>query len=188
MNQLLTQSHESQLIRRAAQGDVDAFETLAEQHRGTLRSLALRMLRNADDAADAVQETLVKAFRGIKDFDPERPLRPWLCRICSNCCVDSVRSRRREPNSLSDREQLISDGSNLSNETEERFEQEAVFDAVKRLPGIYRQILLMRHVNQMDVIEIAEELKKPEGTVKSWLFRARALLKRDLQLALISPN
>src|SRR5579885_3459425 len=89
-------SWESHLIARAAEGEAVAFELLADLHRSALYSLAFKMLRNADDANDAVQETILKAFRAIKEFDPERPLRPWLCRICSNCCVDIVRSRKRD--------------------------------------------------------------------------------------------
>ena len=87
---------ESHLIVRASEGDEVAFELISDTYRPILSSLAMRMLRNPDDASDAVQETLVKAFRALKDFDPERPLKPWLCRICANCCVDAVRTRRRE--------------------------------------------------------------------------------------------
>ncbi|HZH98430.1 MAG TPA: sigma-70 family RNA polymerase sigma factor, partial [Fimbriimonadaceae bacterium] len=62
--------------------------------------------------------------------------------------------------------------------------QKAVLEAVGKLPEKYRQIIMMRHMEHMDVTEIAEKLSKPEGTIKSWLFRARAMLKKDLQVAL----
>jgi RNA polymerase sigma-70 factor (ECF subfamily) len=179
-------SWEANLIRRASLGEAVAFDLLAEIYRPTLQSLALRMLRNMDDARDAVQETLVKAYRAIKDFDPERPIKPWLCRICANCCVDAVRSRKKEPESLDQHEYMLADPSEaVEEQAAGSFRQRVILDAIAQLPEKYRSILLMRHFKHMDVNEIASALNKPEGTIKSWLFRARALLKKDLSLALV---
>jgi RNA polymerase sigma-70 factor, ECF subfamily len=178
-------SWESHLIVRAAEGDEVAFELLSDMYRPVLMSLALRMLRNADDAHDAVQDTLVKAYRAIKDFDPERPLKPWLCRICQNCCVDAVRLRRRDGDPLEQHEYMLMDESSDVNESATGAIREGqVLEAIGRLPEKYRSIIMMRHFRHMDVNEIAAALDRPEGTIKSWLFRARALLKKDLQLAM----
>lgn len=183
MKQDTFESWESQLIRRATAGEVAAFEQLAERHRSALRSLALRMLRNSDDANDVVQDTLVKAFRAIKEFDPTRPIRPWLCRICTNCCVDAVRQRKRDGDSLDAHEYILVDESQESaDETAGlSIERGQVMRAVQKLPENYRRIILMRHFDHMDVNEIADALDKPEGTIKSWLFRARALLRKELE-------
>lgn len=181
-NRILT--WEAHLVHKASTGEVVAFDLLTDLYRPVLQNLAYRMLRNTDDAKDAVQETFVKAFRAIKDFDPQRPIKPWLCRICSNCCVDAVRNRK-ESSQLELHEYMLEDPSvNLEEQTEEQLSSEAVMEAIGRLPDKYRKILFMRHFKHMDVTEIAAELNKPEGTVKSWLFRARALLKKDLKLAL----
>jgi RNA polymerase sigma-70 factor (ECF subfamily) len=177
-------SWESHLIIRASEGDKVAFELLNDLYRPILMSLAMRMLRDADDAHDAVQETLIKAFRAIKDFDPERPLKPWLCRICANCCVDTVRNRKRGGDSLDQHEYMLEDGDDVDAQASGSIRHSQVIEAVERLPEKYRRIIHMRHFRHMDVNEIAIELNKPEGTIKSWLFRARALLKKDLQLAL----
>ena len=80
MNHNRVLSWEAHLIQRASAGETVAFELLSDLYRNTLHSLAMRMLRNGDDANDAVQDALVKAFRHIKEFDPERPIKPWLCR------------------------------------------------------------------------------------------------------------
>lgn len=176
---------ETHLVERAKQGEAIAFELIADEFRPALMSLAVRMLRNVDDAKDVVQETLIKAFRAIKDFDASRPLKPWLCRICSNCCVDAVRNRKREGESLDAHEYMLADPTqNLEDRAIRAMHQRLVIDAVSRLPEKYRKIVFMRHFRHMDVNEIADALRKPEGTIKSWLFRARALLKRDLQVAL----
>lgn len=176
---------ESHLVHRATEGEVVAFDLLADQYRPTLHSLAFRMLRNSDDAKDAVQETLIKALRAIGEFDPTRPIKPWLCRICANCCVDIVRGRRRDSDSLDQHEYMLQDpAAGLEERAVGSLRQSAVIEAIGRLPEKYRNIILMRHFRHMDVNEIAIALNKPEGTIKSWLFRARALLKKDLQVVL----
>ena len=91
----------------------------------------MRMLRNADDVNDVVQETLVKAFRAIKDFDPARPMRPWLCRICTNCCVDAVRDRRRDGDSLDAHEYALTTGEAIDEQAENCIEQDQVMEAVE---------------------------------------------------------
>jgi RNA polymerase sigma-70 factor (ECF subfamily) len=178
-------SWESHLVRRAVQGEAVAFELLIDTYRPMLLNLAGRMLRNTDDANDAVQETFVKAFRAIREFDPERPLKPWLCRICTNCCVDTVRNRRREGDPLEDHEHTLQDPRECIHERAGgAIRQGQLMEAIERLPEKYRKIIFMRHFKHMEVNEIATELNKPEGTIKSLLFRARAMLKKDLRLAL----
>ncbi len=178
-------SWESHLIAQAADGESVAFELLMDLHRPALLNLALKMLRNADDANDAVQETMLKAYRAIKEFDPERPLKPWLCRICSNCCVDVVRGRRRETDPLEDHEHNLPDPRvRIDERAGSAIRHGQLLEAMGRLPDRYRQIIFMRHFRHMEVIEIAHELNKPEGTIKSWLFRARALLKKDMRPAM----
>ena len=184
MNQTRVLSWEAHLIQRASEGETVAFELLSDLYRNTLHSLAMRMLRNGDDANDAVQDALVKAFRHIKEFDPERPIKPWLCRICANCCVDLVRSKRHDGDPLEQHEYMLEDrGESLERRASGSIVQSQVLAAIGRLPEHYRRIIMMRHFQHKDVMEIAQELDKPEGTIKSWLFRARALLKKDLQLA-----
>ncbi|HEY0867730.1 MAG TPA: sigma-70 family RNA polymerase sigma factor [Fimbriimonas sp.] len=177
-------SWESHLIVRAAEGDPVAFELINDLYRPVLLSLAMRMLRDADDAGDAVQESMIKAFRAIGEFDPERPLKPWLCRICSNCCVDLVRNRKRGNEPLDQHEYMLQDSEDVDRQATGSIGSALVTEAVERLPEKYRTIIHMRHYRHMDVNEIAQELNKPEGTVKSWLFRARALLKKELTPAL----
>ncbi|MCW5936086.1 MAG: sigma-70 family RNA polymerase sigma factor [Fimbriimonadaceae bacterium] len=175
---------EEHLVRRAQAGESVALEMLLDQYRPAVRAQAMRMLRDADDASDAVQETFVKAVRALGTFDPERPLLPWLMRICSNCCVDLMRDRRKVGESLEPHEHsLTDDGVDIQRGAERDHERAIVEGAVTRLPERYRDIIVMRHYRHMDVNEIATALDKPEGTIKSWLFRARALLRKDLDVA-----
>ena len=169
------------LIERAQIGDQAAFETLIALHRDSLLKRAYRTLRNSDDANDAVQETAVKAFRAIHKFRPDRPFQPWLNRICANCCIDVLRERRHRCESLDEHTYRLEDSSqDVEIATEQQVLKHQIVSALARLPWRYKNILTMRHFDHLEVIEIAEKLQKPEGTVKSWLFRARALLKKEL--------
>lgn len=181
MNNRRISSWEGHLIQQAALGETIAFELLSDRYRDCLRSIAMRILRNADDANDAVQETFLRAFRAIKDVDPERPIKPWLTRICSNCCVDAVRARRHSAESIDLHEHhLFAPDCDADDHAEESFLRDQIQAALSNLPENYRRIVMMRHFQHKDVNEIAHELDKPEGTIKSWLFRARAMLRKDL--------
>lgn len=176
---------EQALVLAAQAGDRAAKEEILRQHRAQVLHHARRMLRNSEDVEDAVQETFVKAFRALKNFDPTRPLGPWLMRICTNCCVDIIRSRKCQTENIEDHEFALSDERlEVSGGAENRMLVELLRDAVSRLPEPYRDAILLRHDHHLDVEEIARKMNKPEGTIKSWLFRARALLKKDLQPAL----
>ncbi|MCB0825021.1 MAG: sigma-70 family RNA polymerase sigma factor [Armatimonadetes bacterium] len=180
-------NRDSQLVHRAQRGESVAFEILADQYRPAIFAQAMRMLRNHEDAHDAVQETLLKACKALHTFDTDRPMLPWLLRICSNCCVDTIRNRKKSTESLDAHEyNLMDDNSDVEADFERSQSSDILQSAINRLPSKYREILEMRHYRHMDVNEIAEHLGKPEGTVKSWLFRARAMLRKDLTPAMIA--
>lgn len=183
--QTQNQSWESKMIEQVRSGDSVAFEMLCDTYRPMLTGLALRKLHNTDDAQDVVQETFVKAFRSLKDFDSSRPLKPWLTRICMNCVIDLARSRKNSTESLDNVEYAISDSGAASERADNALLRGQIMEAIKNLPWRYRQIIMMRHFDHLDVSEIATELRKPEGTIKSWLFRARAMLQTDLSPAVL---
>ena len=176
----LCQSWESHLVEQIRNGDEIAFDLFVDTYRPMLTGLALRKLHNTEDASDVVQETFVKAYRSLKDFDTNRPIRPWLTRICMNCIVDLARQRKNNCESIDNVEYSLSDGGAATEKAEGVLIRGQINEAIKRLPWRYRQIIVMRHFDHLDVSEIATKLEKPEGTIKSWLFRARAMLQRDL--------
>jgi len=180
---------ESHLVNKAQQGERVAFELIIDTHRDTMRQVALRMLRDVEDANDAVQEATLKAYRAIHRFQPGRPVLPWLLRVVSNCCVDIIRQRKVECEDIDKHEYALHDDSaDIVAASENKMLDEMVREAINRLPSRYRRIIQMRHYSHMEVTEIAEALNKPEGTIKSWLFRARALLRKELSVALGVPG
>ncbi|MEQ1932966.1 MAG: RNA polymerase sigma factor [Fimbriimonadaceae bacterium] len=177
----LTWGSEASLIRKASRGDSRAFDEIVDRYQGCLYAMAYRILRNSDDAVDAVQETFIKAYKAIGSFDESRPIKPWLCRICGNCCIDVVRTRKERTESLDQHEYMLVDPTSGPDQVATDGDRdEAIAKAIDRLPPRYRQIVVMRHYRQMEVSEISSVLGTPEGTIKSWLFRARRQLKQEL--------
>lgn len=173
-------SSEVGLVIRAQRGDSNAFDQLTKSHYSGLFTFARKNLGNYEDAQDAVQTTFIKVHRSLSEFDTRRPFSPWLYRICANVCTDMLR-RRKPAESLEDFEYCLVSELAPDEDAERKSRNNEIRKAVSRLPVRYRKIMEMRHYESLDVNEIAERLHAPEGTVKSWLYRARAMLKKELE-------
>lgn len=167
---------------------MDAFETLVRQHEKFVYNIALKMLRNEQDAEDASQEVFLKAYTSLASFRGESKFSVWLYRMTRNVCIDMLRRRRNDTVSLS-----VEDGEGGETETDipdERFsvqkilEQKelrlAVREGLERLPENDRRILALREIGGRSYEEISEMLSLDIGTVKSRIFRARKKLCKIL--------
>lgn len=174
MNELL-------LISRARGGDREAFGELVEQYRDNVYRLAYRMCGNAYDADEAAQEAFVAAWRALPNFRGDAKFSTWLYRMTTNAAIDVMRREKRHQ-SVGDGEMMeLADDADSPQETVERTEQqEAVQKALATLSEEYREVLLLRYMEELDYAEIAEVLQLPSGTVKSRINRAKAALKTAL--------
>mgnify|MGYP003291188251 FL=1 len=174
MNELL-------LISRARGGDRDAFGELVEKYRDNVYRLAYRMCGNAYDADEAAQEAFVAAWRALPNFRGDAKFSTWLYRLTTNAAIDVMRREKRHQ-TVGDGEMVdLADDADSPQETVERTEQqEAVQKALAALSEEYREVLLLRYMEDLDYAEIAEVLQLPSGTVKSRINRAKAALKTAL--------
>lgn len=181
----MTREEENRTIRRVLDGDVNAFELLVRDYEKNLYNLALRMVKNPDDAADMTQEAFIKAYNSLTSFRGDSKFSVWLYRIVSNVCLDFLRSRSRHQTvSLSvendEGEETELDIADESQSPEELLERKLTRESVRRgldaLPEDYRQILLLREIQGLSYDEIGEVLSLEIGTVKSRIFRARKKL------------
>ena len=181
-------SHE--VIAACRRGDPKAFEEVV---RGTYRHVytqALRLVGDRQDAEDVAQEAFIKAYRARDSYDPDQPFLPWFHRILRNTCFSFLRKRgRARSTSL---HTVDSDGEShtlqLEDESapspsdrfvaEERREHFEV--ALERLSSTDREILVLRHYQELSYREISEALEIPQGTVMSRLFHARKRLRVHL--------
>ena len=164
---------DAELLAAHVAGDTQAFGELVNRHAGGLWGVALRTLCNPDDAADAVQDALISAFRRASSFRGEASVRTWLHRIVVNVCIDRMRRervRRTVPWPESD---LRAPRPDPATELATRL---AVDDALAALPPEQRLAVVLVDVQGHPVAEAAEILQVPPGTVKSRCARARARL------------
>lgn len=161
------------LAERSQRGDRLAFAALAERYQTVLYNLSLRMLDDPDDARDATQAALVKAFFSIKSFDPSRSFYSWLYRIGMNECFNHL--RRTKGRTELDETQHV-DRSQPAEEFAREELRVIVREALRQLPEAERTVVILRHYLDRSYREIAEILQLPETTVKSRLYEARRRL------------
>lgn len=161
------------LVQRCLSGDTEAFGELVSRYERPLFNVALRMLRDREEARDATQNAFVKAWQHLDQFDRSRRFFSWLYRIAVNESLN--RATRRKPAEPLD-ENLVDRGHSPA-ERAERSEQSALIErAVDQLSDTYREVIVLRHWLDLSYDEIAEALHVPAKTVKSRLFSARVRL------------
>jgi RNA polymerase sigma-70 factor (ECF subfamily) len=186
-------SSDASLLERLRLGDEDAFEELVRTNGGRLLAVARRLLRDDEDARDAVQQAFLSAFRALPTFHGQSLLSTWLHRIVVNAALMKLRSRARRSEESIERwlPQFLDDGHHatplpdsldcadvLLARREVRLQ---VREAIDRLPETYRTVLLLRDIEQMDTAETAAALGLTVNAVKLRLHRARQALARLLE-------
>jgi RNA polymerase sigma-70 factor (ECF subfamily) len=180
------------LLARLRQQDQAACEELVRSHSGRLLSVARRILRNEEDARDAVQEGFMSAFRALPNFNGQSRLSTWLHRIVVNAALMKIRTRTRRPEESIDDllPRFLDDGHHAEPTSDwvsanELIEQREIRDrvraAIDRLPDSYRTVLVLRDIEELDTSETACALGLTPNTVKIRLHRARQALAKLLE-------
>lgn len=187
---------ELRLLRQLRSGDPCGFEQVNRQYRSRLHRAALKILRNVQDAEDAVQETLIRAFVKIDTFDARSSLYTWLTRILINCCLGQLRESRKHP--VLSLDETIGCGDTTWAEILASYEEDAadvlvageqvsaLREAVSRLRPDLRLILTARHLDNMPLAKIALQLGLSLSATKSRAFRARRLCACNVRLLMAS--
>jgi RNA polymerase sigma-70 factor (ECF subfamily) len=178
---------EADCIDQAKSGDLDAFNTLVDQHQRLVYNLCLRMIGQSHAAEDAAQEAFLSAWRNIGGFRGTS-FRAWLMRIAANACTDELRRRARRPAASLDAPPPGSDdpldvadpAPGPETEALRREEQARVQAALLRLPPDQRLAVIMCDLQGFAYDEIAEAMRTSIGTVKSRIARGREKLRREL--------
>lgn len=182
---------EAYLIESAQRGELEAFNSLVLAYQDYVYNQAYRIMGDEAAAADAVQEAFVSAYHNIRSFRGGS-FRAWLFRIVTNACYDELRQRKRKPTTslepLDDSgeeiesPQWLADPSEGPEDTLERTQlANAIQHCLEGLPAEYRTVAVLVDVQGMDYDEAAQVIRKPLGTVKSRLARARLRLRECLQ-------
>jgi RNA polymerase sigma-70 factor (ECF subfamily) len=177
------QQDESRLVKKAKNGDTQAFGELVTMHQTFAYNLALRALGSPEEAQDATQEAFLKVWQALPGFREEAQFRTWLYRIVINQCYNRRPMLKREAaaETIEDDEDWKSEEFNGPESLTVALERKALLQkAVDRLPSSYRLMVMLRFQQDLAYEEIASVMNLPLGTVKTGLFRARALLKESL--------
>ncbi|MFI2431651.1 RNA polymerase sigma factor SigM [Streptomyces sp. NPDC018693] len=168
------------LLARHLEGDPDAFGEIVRRHRDRLWAVALRTLGDREEAADAVQDALVSAYRAAHTFRGQSAVTTWLHRITVNACLDRARkaaSRKTAPVDDTERlEQLLEPHESASAPAERNDLHRQLLEALGTLPPDQRAALVLVDMQGYPVAEAARMLDVPTGTVKSRCARGRARL------------
>jgi RNA polymerase sigma-70 factor, ECF subfamily len=185
---------EESLLARARAGDTAAFASLVMPHRDSILRLTQRILRNREDAEDAVQTAFLDALRHLDSFQGRSRFSSWLSRIAMNAAFMKLRtSRRKNEASLDEmveretaaRFEVVEGRPNPEQECSLKEARLLLAKAIDRLGPLYREVLHMFHVQELPAKEAARILGVPVGTVKARLHRARSRLSRHLQSMLL---
>jgi RNA polymerase sigma-70 factor (ECF subfamily) len=182
---------EADCIRRIVAGEKHLFHELIRPCERPIYFLLYSLLKNETDAEDAAQETVIKVFLNLKNFRGDSQFRTWVLSIARNEGLGRLRkiSTLREDSLEADTDEqtgdytpaILTSWREIPAETLERKEFGAILrNAIEKLPAIYRNVVLLRDIEEMDIRETAWALAISEGAVKVRLHRARALLQREL--------
>lgn len=165
-------------VRDCLAGDPRAFAALVGQYERPVYNVALRMLRNAEDARDIAQSVFMKAWLNLSSYDPKYKFYSWIYRMAINESLNVLRSRGREAEPLD--ECLPSGDAGPPDALAAGQNREAVLAAVRRLKPEHRSVIVLRYFLELPYEDIAEALELDAKTVKSRLYTARQLLKDQL--------
>ena len=172
------------LVRLVVEGDSRAFEPLFMRHKDIIYAMLVKRSCSADDVEDMLQEAFMKAFINIDRYNPDYDFGAWICTIAKNTFVDFNRSRKSKALNPDNNLPLDARCSKAAQETAPTPE-ESIINAQQRaqieryiatLPEDYRRLFIMRFVEEYTYEEIAETLQMKLGTVKTRIFRVRAMM------------
>jgi RNA polymerase sigma-70 factor (ECF subfamily) len=178
-----------ELVATAAQGLEGGFEELVRRYQRPISAYVYRMVGDYDCALDLTQEIFIKIYASLSRYRPEFKFSTWIYKIAHNAAIDHLRRNAGRERSInngteSEPEQLIIESKGLSPEQQSELEERRmeIESVVRLLPTAYRELIVLRHSQDLTYEEIVEVTGLPLGTVKNRLFRAREMMRQQFLL------
>jgi RNA polymerase sigma-70 factor, ECF subfamily len=165
-------------VRECLAGNPQAFAALVEQYEKPVYNVALRMLRNSEDARDIAQTVFMKAYQNLSSYDPQYKFYSWIYRMAINESLNILRMRGRDAGPVDER--IAEDGAGPSELLAGEQRRDVVLAAVDRLKPEHRAVIVLRYFVDRNYEDMGEILGIDARTVKSRLYTARQLLKDQL--------
>lgn len=161
----------SLLVKRAQKGDKEAFSDLIKNTRNDMFKVAMGILKNEEDALDAIQDTILDSYKNIEKLSSSKYFKTWIIKILIN---NSIKILRKTEKYVKNQEIYI-------NYKEEGFSEIELMDIIDKLPKELKDLVKAYYFEDSSIKEISKEFNIPEGTIKSRLSRSRAFLKNILK-------
>lgn len=181
------EADEISIIKQVLGGDADAFEHIVKKYEKKVYNLALRYLKNRDDALDLSQEVFIQVYNNLAQFRGDSQFSTWIYRVTYNKCVDMLRKTQKlrrnvvmstdDENFFETRDRRAS----IEEDYEGRETLVTVMKIIDTLPSEQRDVVFLRYIKDLSYSQIADVLELAEGTVKSRLNRARLKIKEQLK-------
>ncbi|MBN2356306.1 sigma-70 family RNA polymerase sigma factor [candidate division KSB1 bacterium] len=177
------------LIDAILAGNQRAFEEFMQRYKNLVRHIIVRMIANTADREDLGQEVFFKIYHNLGTFRFASKVSTWVAKIAHNACVNYLQKKKiplLENNYLEEDkngitlERFRGDGQSPLESVEQENAAALIQAAIEQLPVHYRSVITLYHLHEMSYAEISEIMGLPEGTVKSYLFRARKILRHKL--------
>ena len=175
------------IIKEVQAGNTRRYALLVDRHKDKALTLALRLTGGRQEAEELVQDAFFRAFKSLDQFRGDAKFGTWFYRIVYNLCMTRVTRRRGKPEQFDISQEealdtLFADEEELSvhEQLEAKEMREILVEEIDRLPEKFKSVITLFYVQEMSYEEIVSVLKTPVGTVKTNLFRARNLLKKEV--------
>jgi RNA polymerase sigma-70 factor (ECF subfamily) len=177
------------LAEQSLAGDASSVRLLVERLHRPVLGLCLRMLAHRQDAEDVAQESLVRMVRYLGTWDRNRPFLPWVLTVAANRCRTAMERRRSQPRARVMSPDMACPASTTEAGAAGKQEISQIVDlALQQLREEYRMAFILFHLEGMTIDEVCQVLSVPNGTVKTWLHRARKELAEILRANGVEPG
>jgi RNA polymerase sigma-70 factor (ECF subfamily) len=176
---------ETGIIKRCLQGDVEAYGRLVDRYSARIINVALMMVGDRHEAEDIAQDAFIRAFKGLGGFRGKARFSSWLHQIALNLCRDHLKKRSRAGGSVSMAEETLEgsrdgDGEATPDPMVDAELSETMRHEISRLPYLYREAFILRHIQGMEYAEVAAIARVPADTIRVRAYRAREMLRGRL--------
>jgi RNA polymerase sigma-70 factor (ECF subfamily) len=181
---------EFDLVRKILDGDQRKFEQIITLYERLVTHIVFRMVSDDLDREEICQEVFIKVYQNLSGFNFNAKLSTWIAKIAHNHCINYLRKHKlnllddiSKPDDNSEiqfTESLHTQSSSPDTESEQKDRKEIIKKEIEKLPEKYKIILTLYHIDELSYKDIGEITDMPEGTVKSYLFRARKILRESL--------
>ncbi len=184
--------NDTELVQQILNGNNNAFRFLVSKHQRLVLHVVGRIIQRQEDVEDICQEVFIKVFRKLKRFRGESRLSTWIAAIAYNTSISHIRKELRKMESSYDETPSLMKDEKDSGLNQSGVEQQEIkkylLEMIEQLPLHYRTVLTLFHLEEFSYREIEQITGMPEGTVKSYLSRARNLLKEKLEKVAVTEK